>query len=232
MMCQHIRRTRNSLRPLSWSFSLLALSLFKDNVWVGLRAQGRVLANAGKLLLLALMPMLVMTVPMVLVLGQLALWYQARPLQVGEEAVVTVMLSEHAKDTLDHIALQSAGPFEPTIGPVRVPSKNMACWNIKANEPGLHELAVKIGDQAFTKQLAIGDRFMPTSLQRPAWKWTDVVLHPREKPLATDSPVQSIEVAFPERDSWISGTDMWIVYWFAMSLVAAFAAKPFMNVNI
>ena len=84
-----IKRTRSQIKA-----NLLALSLFKDNVWVGLRAQGRILANAGKLMLLAVVPMLVMTLPMVLLLGQLALWYQARPLNVGEEAVVTVKLSK------------------------------------------------------------------------------------------------------------------------------------------
>jgi len=36
--------------------------------------------------------MLVMIVPMSLLLGQLSLWYQSRPLRVGEEAVVTCSL--------------------------------------------------------------------------------------------------------------------------------------------
>ena len=37
--------------------------------------------------------MLVMVVPVILILGQLSLWYQARPLRVGEEAVVTLKLN-------------------------------------------------------------------------------------------------------------------------------------------
>ena len=39
-----------------------------------------------------IVPMLVMVVPVLLILGQLALWYQSRPLQTGEEAVLTVKL--------------------------------------------------------------------------------------------------------------------------------------------
>ena len=46
-----------------------------------------------------------------------------------------------------------------------------------------------------------------------------------------ESP-SGIEVTFPKRSSWTSGTDYWIVYWFAISLVAAFAVKPLLKVNI
>jgi hypothetical protein len=222
-----IKRTRNQIKA-----NLLALSLFKDNVWVGLRAQGRILASAGRLMLLALVPMFVMTLPMVLLLGQLALWYQARPLKVGEAAVVTVQLRKGATGACEKVQLLTDGVAESTIGPVRVRAKDMVCWNVKATEAGVHELAFSVDDEFFTKQLAVGNGFLPTSLERPAWSLSDVLLHPREAPFEADSLVQSIEVAYPERDSWTAGTDTWLVYWFAMSLVAAFAAKPFLKVNI
>ena len=62
---QAIRQTRNSIKA-----NLLSLSLFKDNVWLSLRAQGRILLSAFRLSLLAVVPMLVMLVPMCLLLGQ------------------------------------------------------------------------------------------------------------------------------------------------------------------
>src|SRR5262249_52500652 len=83
-----IKRVRSDIRA-----NLLTVKLFKDSFAVGLRAQGRVLRGAFRLLLLAVVPILVMAVPMVLLLAQLGLWYQAAPLPVGEEAVVTVQLS-------------------------------------------------------------------------------------------------------------------------------------------
>ena len=84
-----IKRTRSDIKA-----NLLALSLFKDNVWISLRAQASVLAGAFRLLILAVVPMLVMLIPMCLLLSQLALWYQARPLHVGEEALLTLRLKE------------------------------------------------------------------------------------------------------------------------------------------
>jgi hypothetical protein len=108
----------------------------------------------------------------------------------------------------------------------------MVCWSIKPTAEGLQELIVDIGDQSFAKQLAVGDGFMPISLKRPSLRWIDVLLHPRETPFAEDSMVQSIEVAFPERHAWTSGSRTWLIYWFAISMVAAFAAKPWLKVSI
>src|SRR5262245_10698520 len=84
-----IRRVRNQIKA-----NLLALSLFKDDVRVAFAVQFGLLRSAGTLLALSLVPMLVMLAPMCLLLGQLALWFQARPLSVGEDAVVTVHVAE------------------------------------------------------------------------------------------------------------------------------------------
>ena len=108
----------------------------------------------------------------------------------------------------------------------------MVCWTIKPRQDGLQEIHVAIDDEKYTKQLAVGEGFMVTSLKRPPREWTEMLLHPREPAFAQESPVQSIEIDFPDRESWTSGTDYWLIYWFAISMVAAFAAKPFFNVNV
>jgi hypothetical protein len=221
-----IKRTRNGIKA-----NLLVLSLFKDSVLVGLRAQGGILLGAVRLMTLAIVPILVMLVPMCLLLGQMALWYQARPLQVGEEAVVTVHLAEESLALVD-VALLPSSAITTVVGPVRVPAKNMVCWSISASESGCHPLAFEVQGQSYTKELAVGDVFMPTSLVRPSWSCSDALVHPREEPFPVDSPVQSIEVAYPKRASWTSGTDWWLVYWFLVSMIAAFAARPLLKVNI
>ena len=62
-----IRRVRNDIGA-----HLLAGRLFYESVSVSLRAQGRVLLGSVRLLGLALVPMLVMIVPVSLLLGQLS----------------------------------------------------------------------------------------------------------------------------------------------------------------
>lgn len=222
-----IRTTRDQINA-----NVLALSLFKDSLTVCLRAQGRIVTNAVRLLRLSLVPMLVMLVPMCLLLGQLAVWYQARPLSVGEEAVVTVHWHSDDGTVPKNAHLETSPAVDARAGPVRVPAQQMTCWRIQAMQPGLHDLTVSIDGRSFTKEVSIGEGFSPVSLVRPAWNWTDALLHPRERPFAADSIVRSIEIAYPDRDSWTAGTFWWMVYFFTASLASAYAARPLLKVNI
>ena len=73
---------------------LLAMKLFKDFIPVVLKSQVKILVNAFLLLFHSLRPTAVMIIPFSLLLGQLGLWYQARPLKVGQESVMTMQLSD------------------------------------------------------------------------------------------------------------------------------------------
>ncbi len=222
-----IKRVRADIKA-----NTLALSLFRDSAKVSLRSQGRILWGAMRLMYFAIVPMLAMIVPVCLILGQLALWYQARPLQVGEEAVVTVQLAGDAHSELNDAQLQPHSAVETTIGPVRVPSKQWVSWNLEAREAGYHQLVFEVAGQSFEKEIAIGDGFMRTSLIRPHWDWTTALIHPRETPFSSDSVVQSIEVVYPARSSWVVGSSTWLIYWFIASMIFAFIARPWLGVNL
>jgi len=222
-----IKRVRDDINA-----QLLALKLFKDSASVALRAQGRLLVGAFRLMVLAVVPMLVMVVPVCLLLGQLALWYQSRPLQIGEEAVMTLKLGGTADSSWPDIRLQPMDAMEITLGPVRVLSKRIICWNIKARASGYQRVVFHVDGQAIDKELAIGDGFMRVSTHRPRWDWSEVLLHPGEQPFGPEAPVQSIEIDYPERDSWTSGTDSWVLYWFGVSMLAGLCFRPLLKVNM
>lgn len=221
-----IRRTRNQIKA-----NLLGLSLFKDDLRVGLGMQANLVKLAGSLLALSVVPMLVMIVPTCLVLSQLAIWYQARPLAAGEHAIVTVQTGDDLTAVAGMVLTESPA-YRLAKGPVRVASERMICWEVEAVEPGRHELQFTWGADRVAKQLAIGEGLMPVSLARPASNWTETLLHPREVPFSVDSPVQSITIDYPERASWTYGTHSWLIAWFLISMIAAFAVKPLLNVNI
>jgi hypothetical protein len=221
-----IKRVRNSIDA-----NLFALKLFKDATPVVLAAQAALIWGAIRLFVLAVVPMIVMTVPVLLLLGQLSLWYQYRPLHVGEEAVVALKLSGNTGEAMPAVALEPTTVAEVVKGPVRVSSKREVVWVVRALENGSHRLFFRAGEQTVTKELAVGNGFMRVSPRRPDWDWYDALLNPAEPTFLPSSPVHSIEVAYPDRPSWTSGTDTWVIYWFAVSMVAAFCAKPFLNVN-
>lgn len=222
-----IKRARDEIKA-----HLLAVKLFKESVSVTLRAQGRILLGAFRLMLLAIVPMLVMTVPVCLLLGQLALWYQSRPLRVGEEAVVTMTLNGDIDSTWPKVCLQPTPAAEVTVGPVRVRSKRAICWSVKAREAGYHRVFFRVGPETSEKELAIGDRFMRLSPKRPGWSWSDMIRHPSEPPFRPNAPVKSIEISYPDRESWTCGTDSWVGCWFVISMVAALLLRPVLNVAI
>ncbi len=212
--------------------NLLALKLFKDSARVALKAQGRVLDGAFSLLVLAVVPMLVMALPMTLLLAQLALWYEARPLAPGEEAVISLKLGGGATAPWPTVGLEPTEAVEVIAGPVRMRKEREVCWNVKAKKPGGHRLLFQVGDQSAAKEFAVGDGFMRVSTERPGWEWWKILLNPWEKPFRPGEPVRSIAINYPERSSYTSGSGYWVIYWIVVSMVAALCFKGVLKVNI
>ena len=211
---------------------MLALKLFKDSLPVTLKAQGRVFRGAAMLAFHAIRPMLVMIVPVSLLLAQMGLWYQQRPLKVGEYAVITMALPGSADEPLPPVSVKSRPDAAVTVGPVRILSKREVCWEIRAARPGCEPIVFDVAGSEVTKELAVGEGFVPVSVLRPGDDWVDRLLNPREKPFGQDSPVRSIAIAYPQRSSWTSGTDWWVGYFFVASLVFAMIAKPVFGVKL
>jgi hypothetical protein len=212
--------------------NIYALKLFKDNVGVTIQSQGRILLGAMRLLVFSLVPMLVMALPVTMLLSQLALWYQARPLRIGEEAVMTMKLYGPPESPWPKVDLQPTKAIEVTVGPVHVRSKRELCWNIRALTKGEQRLVFQVDGKPIEKELAIGDGFARVSLLRPGWSWSDALLNPEEQPFSYDSPVESIEIVYPHRSSWTYGSDSWVIYWFVVSIVAALFCRKLLGVNI
>ncbi len=222
-----IKRVRDDINA-----QLLALKLFKDSASVSLKAQGRTLLGAFRLFVLAIVPILVMALPVTMLLAQLALWYQARPLLIGEDAIVVLNLNSTSGSSWPAVRLGPTDSVEVTAGPVRVQSKREVCWNVRPRTPGSHRLEFQVGDQIYAKEIAVGEGFMRVSRLRPGWDWSLILLNPWEPPFRASDPVRSIEIDYPERSSWTCGTDLWVIYWFAVSMLAALCFRRALNVSI
>jgi hypothetical protein len=222
-----IKRVRNDIQA-----NLFAIKLFKDATPVVLAAQWSMIVGAFRLFVLSIVPILVMTIPVLLLLGQLSLWYQHRPLRVGEESVVVMKLNGNARDSMPDVTLEPTPAAQVVTGPVHVPSQREVVWLVKALANGPHSLSFRAGEQTVTKEFAVGDGFMRISPLRPSRDWYDALLNPAELSFPSSSLVQSVEVAYPDRTSWTSGTDNWVIYWFAVSMIAALCVKPILKVNL
>jgi len=212
--------------------NMLALKLYKDSMSVTLQAQGQVFKGAFLLLFHAVRPMLVMIVPVSLLLAQMGLWYQYRPLLVGEQAMVTMQLNGNMESPWPKISIESTPSAEVVAGPVRVLSKRQIYWQIKAHENTSRPIVFQVDNHRIEKEFAIGDGFTPVSIERPGLHWSDILMNPAEKPFVAESVVNSISIDYPDRPSKICGTDWWVVYFFVVSMVFALIFKPFLKVRI
>jgi uncharacterized membrane protein (DUF106 family) len=208
---------------------MLAMKLFKDSIAVTLIVQGRMFKGALLLMLHSLRPMLVMIIPFSLVLAQLGLWYQARPLMPGEQTIITI---EVAPDVIGDVKLQPLSGAKITAGPVTAIDKNEINYKIEATEIGSHEIVFQIGDQTFTKDMVVGEGIVRVNPVRTGVDIGKMLMYPGEKPFAADSPVKSISLKYPDRISMTSGTDWWIAYFFIASLIVAIIFKPLLKVRI
>jgi len=212
--------------------NLIGAWLFNDSLAVTIRSQVRVFTASFKILYYTVIPLLVMIIPVSLIAAQMALWYQARPLNLSHEPVVVKLRLNDSIKNFPSVKLEPSDVYKKTTGPVKIITKKEVFWKLKPLKNGSHELVFDVDGKKLIKQFVVGDGFMKVSLMRPGRSFGEMFLHPLEKPFPKDSPVFSISVDYPERDSKVCGTDWWIIYLIICSMLLAFVFKPFLKVRI
>jgi hypothetical protein len=206
----------------------LALKLFKEDLRTVLLSQVRLLWAIVKLQRYVLTPVVIALLPMLLLLAQMGVRYQWRPVHEGEPFVLTMTVdSEQVNDVL--ITLGAHPGIEVVAGPA--PGGGVVAWQLAGRDPGRHTLVFDVGGAEIEKQVVVGTGLERVSALRPGANWVDRMLHPVERPLPTGSPVESIEIAYPSVDSYICGADWWILYFFVVSMAVALIFKPVFNVK-
>jgi hypothetical protein len=115
------------------------------------------------------------------------------------------------------------------VGPV--PGGDLWVWRVRGVAPGRHTLKFHVAGETIEKELVVGDGFERVSALRPNARWTDQLFHPIERRLAAGSPVRSIEILYPNVDSWVRGADYWVVTFFIVSMIAALILAPVFKVR-
>jgi uncharacterized membrane protein (DUF106 family) len=220
---QAIGRARDDITA-----NLLALKLFKDEIGVTFRSQGRILGALGRLQWHMFRPVLIMLLPMLLLLGQMGVRYQWRPLHPGEVALIRLHL-DPAQTDVPEVTLEPSPGVRVEAGPV--PGGGELVWRVRAGEPGRHLLRFNVAGTTLEKELVVGDGFQRVSAERLGSHWTSQILHPTERLLPHGSPVASIEIAYAGVHSYIYGANWWILYFFVVSMVFALLFKPVFKVR-
>jgi uncharacterized membrane protein (DUF106 family) len=224
-----IRRIKDRIQA-----NLIAVRLFQNSITVFFRIQGRIFLNTLTYMGLSLKPMIVMIVPVLLILIQLHGRYAARPLEVGEIAVVTVEVA--GPELLSRpggVRLEAGEGIVVEAGPVRIPSRREVVWRVRATEDGEHALEVLAGDDRIVKGIVTGKAAGFISERRTGAGLLDMLLHPGEAPLDPSAPVTSVSIGYPQGEITFLGWNIhWLIWFFVLSIVSGYLLKGLLGVEL
>ncbi len=203
--------------------SFFEIRLFNDDLRALLRAQGRLLATNGRYLALNLVPMLVMTPPVLMMIVQLQFHYGYQGLVPGSPTTLVVTLdgNEISAQQQPGFALNPPEGVSVESGPVWIPSKPELAWRIAVQAPGRYELEVSVDGITASKSLVASDDIVRRSPIRFAGGLLNQFLFPAESPIG-DGPIQSIEVVYPERNVDLGFMELhWTIVLLILSIIFA-----------
>ncbi len=210
---QRLRRVKDQM-----SACVYELRLFSADPVLVLRAQGRALLLTGLYLLLAL-PSFAGLVPVVgAVAARAALRYEYRPLQVGEETLLSfTMAGVQAKRPR-----VTAGNGLKLLPPLVVIGKE-GHVRLRATAPGEHRLTVEVGQARLYKTIHVATGRAPVSPFR-ARAGDAASMLTTEQPLPHGGPVSLVSVDYPAREHPRPGVPWW-VHLLVVSMAAALALR-------
>lgn len=225
---------------------LLEVRLFNDDLRAVLAAQLRLLRENLTYLRLNLVPLLWMIVPFMLLIAQLQFHYGYEGLEVGERTLLVVDLApQPAAAGGDEVAprppieLEAPAAVAVETAGVWVPSLRQVVWRLRADEPGRHELFVRVDGEAFTKSLYVADpeggaRWVRRSPTRRRAAILDQLLYPAEPSLPRGGPLERIDVRYGTAAiSFFGLFDMhWLIAFLILSLAFAFALRNRFGVTL
>ena len=218
---------------------LFEIRLFNDDLVAIFRAQGEILRHNLTYLGLSLVPMFFMIVPIVLMIAQLQFHYGYRDLVPGQTTIVKMELEDDWREATGSSSgrppvelLAPEGLRVETAG-VWMPSVNQVAWRVAVDEPGDYELQVKLAGAEYSKSLRSTEAITRRSPSRRAPRFLDQVLYPAEASLPKDTGIRAITVAYPDETISIFGVGIhWLILYFVLSIVFAFALRNRFGVTI
>lgn len=209
--------------------ALFEIRLFNDDLRAIFRAQAEMLRLNLTYLRLSLAPMLWMIVPFVFVIAQLQFQYGYEGLETGRPALMTAHVRAGGESGATAARLEAPAEIRVETDAVWFPGARDLMWRITPQAAGDYELRLQIAGQTITKSIHVSSRVARRSPSRLEAGIVNEVLYPAEPPLPADAPVTAITVAYPEREIDVFGWRLnWMVAFFALSIVFAFALrKPF-----
>ena len=176
--------------------NLIGVRLFQSDIGVVLQLQRRIFGDTFSYMRYALVPMVVLLVPVVLIMTQLNLRFAARPLEPGESALIKAYVRDAG--LLDgEVSLEVPDGMTVETGAVRIRSAREVAWRVRVDSRGGHRMKVQVGGQELETRLIAGNEWGAVPQRRTGRGMWDTLLYPGEPPIPNDHPVEAVEIVYP-----------------------------------
>ena len=222
-----IREIRDRIRG-----NLIGVRLFQHDIGVVLSLQSRIFGDTFRFMGMALIPMLIMIVPVVLIMTQLNLRFAVSPLETGQPVLVKALVRDAV--SLDQpIALEVPDGVTVETPPVRIRSTREIAWRLRVDRPGDHALVVHIGNETLQMPLVGGVGWGPVVQRRTGRGVVDTLLYPGAPPIAAGHIVEAVEIAYPPLEMSLLGVGVdWLIGFLILSMAFGFAFKGVLGVEV
>ena len=214
---------------------LMCLRLFKDDLGVAIRCQGSIIKAIGQRLWYSVPPMLVLIIPFVFILTQLALRYENRPLAPGESVIASLQLTPAGWDERESVLLRAPRAVTVETPALRDDAEQAIYWRLRLDEPTTEPLVFRVGYYEAEKTLAGSDDgtgLLAVNARRAGTGFWDRLLRPGEPGFTGEWPVCGIDLRYPARSTPVFGVDVpWWLTFLVLCMVAALIARPFLKVQ-
>jgi len=187
---------------------VLEVRLFSDQPRVVLRAYLSLLVSLFGYLAYAMVPLLVLGLPLLLIYGQLEDRFAHMPVRPGCDFLLSANFAN--EDSLADVVLRLPPELVQTAPPVQIGAEREIEWRIQGKRSGIFDLDLVLHGQELSKRVVIGPesaRIVPGRIAGSFWQQ---FMSPGEPPLPRGGLVEQIRIQYPLR---LFGVGPWKVGW-------------------
>jgi len=207
---------------------LLEVRLFQDQFDVVWRGSGKLLRATVSYLGWALLPFLIVAIPIALLVAQMELRFGSRPFLPAESALLLVRVDDPT--VVDRISLQLPEGVVETAPLVRSPAERKVVARLQTRLVGRSEILVNNGAASVSKEIVTGVGLERISTRRFRGSLLHRLIDPGEPELPRTSAVSSISILYPSRPLVLGPLEVnWLAVYSVLTLVAAIVLSPFLG---
>lgn len=175
----------------------LEMRLYKEDVYAVMGSQRRILLANLRYMKLAVIPAVVMIVPVILIMIQLNMRYSRNGLEVGDTAIVKVKVKDGVDVIREGIRLTAGAGLQKASPAVRIPSLGEANWKIRLTESGVHDLTLTSQSGEVVIPVFGTARLVPIFRLFKRASLLEGILNPGSTRVPETMMIESIEIQYP-----------------------------------